>query len=115
MWTRLAKERGLGLKQQNEGAEFKLLAERKMGELLLAMRKRNDRKINLRRGAEVTTVTSGNSSLKELGISRVQSSRWQQLAEPPMSKFEQVLEMLRKAEQDLTTSASRRALVHGLF
>ena len=50
------------------------------------------------------------SSLKELGIKKDMSSRWQRLAESSLDRLERTLKTLREAEQDLTTAAVLRAL-----
>ena len=75
------KQAGLGLEAQNECADIKLRAERKGGELLGEM--------ELSKGAatlshDVTALPT----LSELGIGRMQSSRWQLIASLPEETFE---------------------------
>jgi N6-adenosine-specific RNA methylase IME4 len=85
---------GAGLDIQNAGAELKLRAERKAGILIPEQFPHGgDRK-----------STSYDTSLKEVGITYDQSSRWQQEASIPEKEFEQhIIEI--KAEQKELTSA----------
>jgi hypothetical protein len=72
------------LEAQNDAAEIKLRAERKLGELLGAIDK--DRGGNFNR-SQPATGSSKPVRLQDLGVSKSQSSRWQAIAAVP----EQVL------------------------
>jgi len=96
-----AKQAGEGLENQNMMAEIKLRAERRCGELLGDM----DR-------AEVgrpektyhdDTIVSP-PTLSDMGITRVQSSRWQAIASVPEPVFEQHLATVKAAAQELTSA-----------
>ena len=96
-----AKQAGEGLENQNMMAEIKLRAERRCGELLGDM----DR-------AEVgrpektyhrDTIVSP-PTLSDMGISKMQSSRWQAIASVPEPVFEQHLATVKAAAQELTSA-----------
>lgn len=73
----------LGLELQNRAAELKLRAERKAGKQLTALHLRGgDRRSNHQRPI---------LTLKEIGISRDQSQRWQRLAAVPNREFARYL------------------------
>lgn len=74
-----------GLEAANAAAEIKLRAERKAGEMLAAMEKNEGNRYG------------GNSvlpppSLDDLGIDKMQSSRWQREAKVPEEEFEAYIE-----------------------
>lgn len=60
--------------------EIKLRAERKAGKLLATMEKN--------KGTAAPTRSHDATTLKELGVSKTQSSRWQALADAPEEGFE---------------------------
>ena len=68
----------LGLTMQNECAELKLRAERKAGEMLRAMPKHGGGRPSENRLHDVT------SSLADVGVTKIQSHRWQQVAAVPV-------------------------------
>jgi hypothetical protein len=70
---------------ERRACEIRLRAERKAGALLKDMAKSKERAT--RGGSPMSQGTT----LPELGVSRDQSSRWQQLADVPDDKFEQAL------------------------
>jgi len=79
----------LGLEAYNHAAEVKVRAERKAGEMLA--------KIPKATGGKPYQSTSNNllpveKTLKELGVSKIQSSRWQEMAEIPEEQFEKFIE-----------------------
>lgn len=63
--------------------EIRLRAERKAGQLLSKMEKN--------KGAAAPARSRGATTLKELGVSKDQSSRWQALAGVPEEEFEAAL------------------------
>lgn len=71
-----AKQVGYGLEMQNSAAEIKIRAGRRGGELLKVMKDRGERTKS--RKQESHDVT-----LDDLGISKMQSSRWQTIAKIP--------------------------------
>lgn len=93
-----ARERDLGLEAQNYAAEIKIRAERKLGALLAEMPKhppgpdRSDDVIDLP------------PKLADLGISKNQSSQWQQIASIPEPEFERHIAVAKAEERPLTTS-----------
>ena len=81
-----AKQQKLGLEMQNDLAEIVIRAERKAGELL--------KETELDKGGRPTEDNQSNDStslpkLKDLGISKFESSSWQRIAEIPEDDFEQ--------------------------
>jgi hypothetical protein len=53
------------------------------------------------------------SNLRDLGISRDPSSRWQKVAAIPEPQFEQTIAASRERQEELTTSAVLRANKNG--
>lgn len=99
------KAAGYSLEMQNQAAETKLRAERKGGELLKEMEKNKG-------GWE----SCGNTmlpqdvapKLKDLGIHKMQSVRWQQIADLPEDRFEEVIEETKEEKKELTQSLMLR-------
>ena len=75
-----AKTSGQNLEVQNEIAKLKIKAERKAGQILLDMEKKSNQ-----HGEKNNSL----QSLEELGISRMQASRWQALARVSDEQFEE--------------------------
>lgn len=71
-----AKQAKEGLKAQNDIAEIKIRAERRMGEMLKDVEREPGKRIDLTSSHDVTR-------LEETGISRKQSSRYQAIATIP--------------------------------
>ncbi len=85
----------LGLELQNHAAEVKLRAERKAGGLLRTMKLRGgDRKSKGRRAS---------LKLEELGITKDQSKRWQQIAAVPESVFLKYMKAMNEQVHEITT------------
>jgi hypothetical protein len=76
------KQSGESLGIQNAAAEVKIRAERRAGEILAAMEKRG----GARDGK--TELPKGTPLLSDIGITKKQSHRWQQVASVPDKKFE---------------------------
>ena len=85
-----------GLIIQNQCAEIKLRAERRIGEQL----KETPKLHGARTPTELQDVTP---SLKDLGIERIQSHRWQAVASLPEKEFEKHIAEVRKSNEELTT------------
>ena len=101
-----AKDARLGLELQNRAAEAKLRAERKAGEMLSTMEKaRGGRPTNRLQPA---TGFVAEPSLRELGIEKTQSHRWQRLAAVPDRDFEAYLREAREAGREISASGLLR-------
>lgn len=74
-----------GLEAANAAAEIKLRAERKAGEMLSRME-------NAKTGPKELGNTTLPNSLDDLGIDKMQSSRWQREAKVPEEEFEAYIE-----------------------
>ena len=82
------------LDAERHAAEIRVRAERKCGELLREMPKAKGGNPNL------SSASTGCSTLSEIGITRDQSSTWQKLASVPQSTFEEAI-----AQQDIPTTS----------
>jgi hypothetical protein len=82
-------------------AEIRVRAERKMGELLEEMEKQGPGQYQQRSSDATVDIPP---TLVELGITKDQSSRWQQLAKVPKEKFDQHLEQAREAKIPICTT-----------
>lgn len=88
-----AQNAGQSLEMLNEIAELKLRAERAAGRLLLAMEKPTNQ-----HGVDNSLLPT----LNELGISKIQSSRWQSVARVEEKEFCQYCERQRSTGQEIT-------------
>src|SRR5216683_4533444 len=97
-----ARQARLGLEAQNDAAEIRLRAERKLGELLATMDKHPGGNVN--RSHAATGWSGQPTRLHDLGISKSQSSRWQAIAAVPDHVFDQHLADVREqGRRDGTT------------
>jgi hypothetical protein len=95
-----AKQAGESLELQNQFGELKLVAERKAGKLLSAMEKNQGaRGIGVRSQA-VTTLPR----LRDLGVSKMQSSRWQREASVPERVFARHIADVQDKGKELTST-----------
>lgn len=80
-------KQALNLEAERQAAEIRIRAERKAGELLKEMKQTGQRQ---RPGdnRKTSANTTSKSTLANLGITRDQSSKWQQLADIPAEEFE---------------------------
>lgn len=92
---------------QNDAAEIKLRAERRLGELL-AQQEKNKGGGDVKSEHRSQKARSGPPPLRELGISHTQSARWQDVAKVPEAKFEGFISETRAAGGEVTTSGLRR-------
>ncbi len=90
----------LGFEAYNHAAEIKVRAERKAGELLASMPKNPG---ELLRGNTVLPRVE-TPTLSDIGIQKMQSSRWQALAAIPQDLFEEAVSTERGENKLLTTS-----------
>lgn len=94
------KQAGHGLEMQNDVAEIKLRAERRAGELLGEMEKRDGGDATR---ARLQGATELPPTLADLGIERTQSHRWQAEAAVPEERFERYLADTRAGGDELTS------------
>jgi N6-adenosine-specific RNA methylase IME4 len=93
-----AKQSGQSLDVLNRCAEIKLSAERRAGEILLDMEKNKGA-----RGKGVRYRDESAPTLAELGISQVQSHRWQKIASIPLRDFEGFIRDRKRDGKELTS------------
>lgn len=92
-------QRGASLEIQNDAAEVRLRAERRLGELLKVMPKNAGGRPS-KTGSKKQQV----SPLREIGITRKQSMTWQQIAEIDEEDFEERIATARGNGIELTTT-----------
>lgn len=96
---------------QNDAAEIKLRAERRLGELLADQKKNKER---AGRGGDRKSkghaVAMAPPTLRELGIQNKQAERWQEIAKVNPEKFEEHVAGLRRANERVTTAAVTKEL-----
>lgn len=90
---------GESLEAANDAAEVKLRAERKAGEMLSVMEKNKGGR-PAETGNSVLPVSS--ESLEDLGIDKMQSSRWQREAAVDEETFESYLSSCRHEQREIT-------------
>jgi N6-adenosine-specific RNA methylase IME4 len=97
----LLREQGYARDIQEQAAELKLRAERRLGELLAALPKRHGARPADAGSHSVTPVST-------LGIGKMDSSRWQRIAAVPSEVFEEHIARSKDAGQELTTAGLLR-------
>jgi hypothetical protein len=100
----VARQAKAGLEAQNQAAELKLRAERRAGEMLATM-ERHQREDNFPKSM---ASTSDKPTLSDIGVTKDQSSNWQQIASIPESDFEQHIEETKSNGKELTTAGVMR-------
>jgi len=95
------KAAGYSLENQNQAAETRLRAERKAGELLKKMEKN---KGGWKSCGDTMSPQDNTPRLKDLGIHKKQSQRWQQIADLPEESFENKIEEVKQKYEELTQS-----------
>lgn len=99
-----AKVSGLGLEAQNHATEIKLRAERRMGEML--------RESGIHPGQPKKNGNHAGTilfpSLREIDVTKRQSSQWQTIATLPKDQFETYIEDTRSRGQELTSIGALR-------
>ena len=97
-----AQKQRLGLKLQNHAARIKIQAERRVGEALRALKLRGgDRKSNSHDESLIVR-------LRDMGIDRNQSSRWQQEASLSQEEFEAFCRDIETRGEELSSNALLR-------
>lgn len=95
------RQQGESLEMQNDIAEIKLRAERRAGELLAEQGRRQGERDNIER---FDAQTFQPPKLKDLGISKFQSHRWQAEAAVPEEVFEQYVTKTKAKGGELTSA-----------
>lgn len=101
-WQKYYRASGFGFDQMFLGWETKVRSERRMGEMLSEMELK---KGVLKRGDKLPQLHDETTGLDDLGISKIQSHRYQQIARILDEKFDKIIEELRLAFREPTTSA----------
>jgi hypothetical protein len=89
-----------GTEAQNDAAEIKLRAERRLGQLLAEQEKHKGG-----RPSKTDDTMSSVPTLREQGIEPKQSERWQAVASVPEEDFEAHLSTVRRNNERITTAA----------
>lgn len=97
-----SRQAGLALEMQNMCAAIKFRAEHMAGQMLKKMNIAQNSSANLRRGRSVQP-RENSPSLKDLGITKSQSSRWQMIGNIPIEAFEKRLEEIQESGKELTS------------
>lgn len=95
--------RGASLEAQQDASEIALRAERRLGELCHGL-------TGGRGGDRTSEAARLAPTLEDLGISKSQSSRWQQLAAVEAEAFEEHVRAVRDRGERLTTAGTIRAV-----
>lgn len=103
-----AKQAGLGLEMVNDAAEIKIRAERRAGELL----KETEKNTGTRLGGNVVLPPDDRPTLEDMGVTKMQSSRWQTMAEVPEEQFEQFVAETKADKKELTSVGIVRLARH---
>lgn len=94
-----AKSSGQSLEVLNKVAEMKLRAEREAGKILLAMEKKTNQ-----HGAKNASLLA----LEDIGITRMQASRWQSVARVQEEDFVQYCARQRESGEEITQAGCIR-------
>lgn len=90
------------LHMQNQCAEIKIRAERRGGEILIAMAERGERR-SQSDGRPSEVLHDATLNLDDLDIERTQSHRWQAIARIPDDDFEEHIRTTKEREDELTS------------
>jgi N6-adenosine-specific RNA methylase IME4 len=88
------------LEMQNDAAEIGLRAERRAGEMLKEGERRKADEGRPKKGNQLDCLSK--PTLREIGVTENQSTRWQQLASIPEADFEHAIDQAKIAGQELT-------------
>ena len=94
------KQIGETLEVQNDIADIKIRAERRAGEMLRDSERQKPGEHWQEKRSHDVTVTP---KLSDIGISKIESSRWQKIAQVPEDKFEQHIETTKRKKYELTS------------
>jgi hypothetical protein len=101
------KQRGEGLEAQNAAAEIKIRAERRAGELLDKMRRRQPEEGRPKKAYHDDTLPL---TLDDIGVSRLQASRWSQIAGISEEILVRHIEETNGHGKELTTASVLRLI-----
>jgi N6-adenosine-specific RNA methylase IME4 len=107
LFRQYTRQQKFGIETQNIGGEIKVRAERRMGELLQKMRKNKGQRL----GGNIVLPPDNAPTYAELGIQKIQASRWQRAASLPESLFEAYIRETKERQEEITTNAIL-AIVH---
>ena len=102
--SRYTKQRQYGLEIENDAAEIRLMAERRLGDLLKAMERAQQTQGRPKKKAYHDDTLIAPPTLEDLGITRLQSSRWQQEATVPEAAFQTYVAETRAKGEALTSA-----------
>jgi len=100
-----AKAAKMGIEMQNNCAEINLRAQRKAGELLKEMEKNKGGKPEQQTYQSQDETSKTHPKLKDLGVNKTQSYRWQKIADVPQETFEEHINQTKSKSNELTTSS----------
>lgn len=102
------KQQGESLEMQNACAEIKIRAERRAGELLKEMPKNGGTRGQLNgrdsSGGNIVLPPENEPTLSDIGLTKMQSSRFQSIADIPEMIFEQTIAQTKDNKGELTTN-----------
>lgn len=93
-----------GIEMQNQAAEVKLRAERRGGEILREMKENGWRDAG-HGGDRKSRYSDATVTLDDLGLTKSESSRWQQIATMPADAFERQIADAKRERLELTTKS----------
>lgn len=104
------RQQGAGLEMQNHCAEIKLRAERRAGELLGEMPKNGGTQLNGRDGfgGNIVLPPKDIPTLEDIGLTKMQSHRFQTIAQIPKEDFEVYIAETQAAKDELTSAGMQR-------
>jgi hypothetical protein len=102
--ARYTKQRQYGLEIENDAAEIRLIAERRLGDMLKEIAKDHGGRPKKNQLHNVTSF-SETTTLDDLGISKIQSHRWQREAALPEDAFQTYITETRAKGEELTSAA----------
>ena len=101
----------LNMEAERQAIEIRIRAERKTGELLKLAKQAGQRETGGRPKKRSGDRTVFSATLSDIGISKNQSSQWQELAEIPKAEFERVLAIPGAKPSTESLIMSRRAVI----
>jgi N6-adenosine-specific RNA methylase IME4 len=102
LFRQYSRQQRYGIEIQNTGAEIKIRAERRMGELLREIKEDGE----LQHGGDRKSESRFHrATLNDIGISRTQSFRWQRAASLPNPIFEAYIRETKERQEEITTNA----------
>jgi len=97
------KQQGASLEMQNHCAEISVRASRRAGEMLAEMPKNKGLNGSSVTGNTVLPVRDDTPTLEEIGLTKMQSSRFQAIASIPQEVFEQAIAETKTGQKELTS------------